>query len=71
MPQSETGISTPPKEDMASTIKVRPASRTTLPTDWMSLRMPLVVSLWTMATWVMAGSWASSWATRAGSGMRS
>ena len=56
---------------MASTIKVRPASRTTLPTDWMSLRMPLVVSLWTMATWVMAGSWASSWATRAGSGMRS
>ena len=56
MPQSETGISTPPKEDMASTIKVRPASRTTLPTDWMSLRMPLVVSLWTMATWVMAGS---------------
>ena len=49
MPQSATGISTPPKEDMASTMNVLPASRTTLPTDWISLRIPLVVSLWTMA----------------------
>ena len=68
MPQSATGISTPPKEDMASTMNVLPASRTTLPTDWISLRIPLVVSLWTMATWVIEESWASNWAIWAASG---
>ncbi len=45
MPQSPTGISIPPKLDMASTIKMRPAFFTTSPTERISLRIPLVVSL--------------------------
>lgn len=51
MPQSARGMSTPPKVDMASTMKVLPAARATWPTAATSLRMPLVVSPWTMATW--------------------
>ena len=69
MPQSATGISTPPKVDMASTMKVFPACFTTWPTACTSLRMPLVVSPWTMATWVTAGSEARMAATLSASGI--
>ena len=53
---SPTGISTPPKLLIASTIIVRPFSLTTFATDSISFRIPEVVSLWTMDTCVMAGS---------------
>ena len=56
MPQSAAGISTPPKLDIASTIKVLPMSFTTFATDSISFRIPEVVSLWTMDTWVISGS---------------
>ena len=45
IPHSCMGISTPAKLDMASTMKILPASLTTLPTASMSLSKPDVVSL--------------------------
>ena len=68
IPQSARGMSMPPKVDMASTRKVLPAALATWPTAATSLRMPLVVSPWTMATWVMAGSSARYLATTPASG---
>ena len=46
----------PPKVDMASTMKHFPASFTAFATEAMSFKMPEVVSLWTMETWVISGS---------------
>ena len=44
---------------IASTIKTFPMLFTTFPTASISLRIPEVVSLCTMATWVMEGSFSS------------
>ena len=60
IPSSSAGISTPPKLDMASTIKVRPDAFTTPATEAMSFRIPDVVSLCTMETWVISGCSLSS-----------
>ena len=71
MPTSGTLISTPPKELMASTTKVLPAAFTTEPTAAMSLRMPVVVSLCTMATMVTSGLAAKNSSTFLASGILS
>ena len=67
MPQSSTGMSMPPKLDMASTMNAAPARLATAPAASMSLTRPDVVSLCTMATCVMEGSAARCAAMRCAS----
>ena len=55
------------KLDMASTIKARPAFAQTAATASSGLRMPVVVSQWTTATWVISGEWVRSSARAMGS----
>ena len=71
IPQSATGISTPAKLDMASTMYTFPKALATFPTDSISFRMPEVVSLCTMDTWVISGSSARIFSTVSASGTRS
>ena len=71
MPQSATGMSTPPNELIASTMNVQPCALATRATDSMSLSRPEVVSEWIIETWVIDGSLSRISATCAVSGIRS
>jgi hypothetical protein len=61
-------IGSAPKALIASIRRLRPAAATTAAISRIGLRMPEVVSQWTAATWVMAGSALSRRFSSAGSG---